>query len=637
MNKIKSSIPLPVQISDHEKLNSWFDMLNSLLPSGYDYVASGEKSCFHKDLLLLLTDLGDTILDCIRSGQIKTLRHLTLLGSLNDLEKKELLAVKITTAIRKDLSRFVYLSERTRWGPDPRSREVREKKSRLLSRILSICYLGKRLTLSGTGKCAEEATFQKWNAVREKNLSFSSSDIDSRYLLLGTILLSDLKISHSVPFPLFSNGSVAGCKGIVNHWQKYNAMCNLPYLQHWYPDVSLGCRAFEYEPISELIFVPKGVQSKRPICKESPSKNFLQRSFEMDLEDYIKSHSILSSIITLDDQDRSRLNTLIASCSGLYSTIDLSSASDSVLIDHIYPILPDCAKEIYLASRTDYIEFKGTSHRIRSSSPQGSCVNFPLESICFTVYLLIEILTYEFPGWDNGIDLIDWEYFPPFVKQDIIKRVHNNLDKIIKGYSLLSVYGDDIICPHSVTRDLLDTLKRNNFIVNDDKSFTGVFPLNNFRESCGMFSLDGVEVPIVMLSRNFHTLYPGKHRDKRVRFIINDNLIQLYNSIPRYFSNTRNIIIKNIDFNLKPVFSKNTAGIHTDTPSNKYITEGQVEYAETIDMLSTIEKVPDEFRYFCTLAGMVTSSMNEPYLISRNKYRLGKLKLPIVSLVNRGS
>jgi hypothetical protein len=157
--------------------------------------------------------------------------------------------------------------------------------------------------------------------------------------------------------------------------------------------------------------------------------------------------------IDLNDQSRNRDLAHQGSITGLLATLDLSSASDSVTVGLVQLLMPPIWYGYLADVRSPITDVFGELHRNEMFSSMGNGFTFELESLLF--YVLARTTAY-FRG--------------------------------ISG--VISVYGDDIICPTALTHDLVWVLSYTGFEVNSSKSFWE----GPFRESCGGHYYDGRDI-----------------------------------------------------------------------------------------------------------------------------------------------
>lgn len=194
------------------------------------------------------------------------------------------------------------------------------------------------------------------------------------------------------------------------------------------------------EVVGNVLFtVPKKSDIDRVACKEPDLNMFIQKG----VGSFIR-RSLRKVGINLNDQSRNRDLARQGSISGQLATIDLSSASDSVCTELVNLLLPTFWFTLLDASRCQVTVIDGCEHRNHMFSSMGNGFTFELESLLF--FTLAKATAY-FTG-TRGV---------------------------------ISVYGDDIICPSDMYHDLSTVLQYCGFLLNEDKSFNA----GPFRESCG--------------------------------------------------------------------------------------------------------------------------------------------------------
>lgn len=214
---------------------------------------------------------------------------------------------------------------------------------------------------------------------------------------------------------------------------------------------------------SKLSFVPKNDKISRCICVEPTLNTWFQLGLGHILEQRLKSRfQIDLSKQQFINRNLARLGSIT---DGL-STIDLSSASDSISYKMCQWALPaDMLRQLEFA-RTPVVEVPGLGAvQLNMVSTMGNGYTFPLQTMLFSCAV---VACLHFRG---------------------IPERRNRSD------SLWGVYGDDIICPSSVTSDVIHLLALLGFRVNDDKSFVK----GPFRESCGSDFYNGTDIRGVYL------------------------------------------------------------------------------------------------------------------------------------------
>ena len=197
-------------------------------------------------------------------------------------------------------------------------------------------------------------------------------------------------------------------------------------------------------PGNRYITVPKDAETERLICIEPEVNSYYQKGIGSWLKSVVKDNFG----IDLSNQDRNRTQ-----CADFaFSTIDLSSASDSVSNCLVEFLLPARVFNLLKAFRSGHSQM--FDHAITHDQPysmfstMGNGFTFELESLIFAI---IARVSSQFVGCDA---------------------------------SEVTVFGDDIIVRNEAADVTMETLVTCGFIVNDKKSFWGS---DDYRESCGQF------------------------------------------------------------------------------------------------------------------------------------------------------
>lgn len=202
---------------------------------------------------------------------------------------------------------------------------------------------------------------------------------------------------------------------------------------------------------SKLLFVPKRNDISRTICVEPSLNMFYQLGLARVLERRLRQVYAIDLSV---QPDLNREMARLGSIDGSYSTIDLSSASDSLSVGVLKAILPRDFFSWLMALRTPSTKLPdGRVVELRMISTMGNGFTFPLETIIFA-------------------SVVDAAY-----RVSGLKLQRNSVGR----HGNFAVFGDDIIvkkqCFSAVTR-LLWLL---GFSVNTSKTFFE----GPFRESCG--------------------------------------------------------------------------------------------------------------------------------------------------------
>lgn len=201
---------------------------------------------------------------------------------------------------------------------------------------------------------------------------------------------------------------------------------------------------------NKIAFVPKTAKTDRTIAIEPAWNVFLQLGVDAYLKQKLQRWGI-----DLADQTRNnelaRQGSCLSSINPL-STIDLSSASDSLAINLVRFLLPPEWFSFLNAIRSPSFILDGQQHRYEKFVSMGNGFCFPLESLIFGAAARAALR--------------------------------------ITGDHTMSVYGDDIIVPQSSSLVLIEILRYLGFRTNVSKTFVH----GPFRESCGTDFFDGTNV-----------------------------------------------------------------------------------------------------------------------------------------------
>jgi hypothetical protein len=195
---------------------------------------------------------------------------------------------------------------------------------------------------------------------------------------------------------------------------------------------------------NRMVMVPKTVKTHRPIAAEPTLNSYIQQGVGR----YIRSR-LQRFGVDLDDQT---INQDLARCAREWSlsTLDLSSASDTLCINLVKLLLPPEWFEMLDDLRCKSTTYKGKKFLLSKFSSMGNAFTFELESMIF--YALVN------SACSVGVS---------------------------------SIYGDDIIVHDDDYESTLKVLTWAGFKVNEHKSFSKG---SHFYESCGRHFFDNEEV-----------------------------------------------------------------------------------------------------------------------------------------------
>lgn len=219
-----------------------------------------------------------------------------------------------------------------------------------------------------------------------------------------------------------------------------------------------GVLKVEEREFSEATCVFKDAGTDRFIAIEALLNAMAQQGIRSMFDPYLRSWGI-----TLHDQAGNIKLAKYASTLGFtpggFATVDLSSASDTIIIELVKYLMPKGWFELLSDARSSTVRYEGTEYETTSFSTMGNAFTFPLQCLIFS---------------------------------SLVKACINASHCDDKRWK---VYGDDIIVPLSASMLLVETLRFAGFTPNMTKSFYTGF----FRESCGGDYLGGYNVRPVYL------------------------------------------------------------------------------------------------------------------------------------------
>lgn len=214
-------------------------------------------------------------------------------------------------------------------------------------------------------------------------------------------------------------------------------------------------------PGNVLFTVPKKSDIDRVACKEPDLNMFIQKGVGA----YFRKRLLRRAKINLNDQSINRSLAHLGSVTNELSTLDLSSASDSVTTELVFSFLPVTWFALLNSIRSRVTIIDGEEHRNEMFSSMGNGFTFELESLLFWVITEAVAHFKDVPG-------------------------------------SISVYGDDIICPRGISDELTFVLGFFGFQVNPDKScYSGPY-----RESCGGHYWNGVDITPFYLKKPLESM-----------------------------------------------------------------------------------------------------------------------------------
>jgi len=208
---------------------------------------------------------------------------------------------------------------------------------------------------------------------------------------------------------------------------------------------------------NRLDFVPKNDNISRSICVETTLGMFFQRGFGEILTSRLKD---FWGIDLTSQQFKNRELARRGSVDGSFSTIDLSSASDSISMSMLQVVLPvEMNRWLHRLRSTHSILPEGRRVELHMISTMGNGFTFPLQTILFSAIVNAAFSVYGLASVNpRGREFGNW-----------------------------GVNGDDIVVPTVIGRFVLRLLRLLGFQINTAKTFVE----GPFRESCGGDYYDG--------------------------------------------------------------------------------------------------------------------------------------------------
>lgn len=263
---------------------------------------------------------------------------------------------------------------------------------------------------------------------------------------------------------LSSNGKWSQRKWTERLEQWFPAMYHLASTYREIDDIEILPPGHEIP--ARVLVVPKTAKSPRVICAEPVYNQFIQQGLADLFGTWMDRHRQVSN----KDQEPNKELAKAGSITGLYSTIDLSEASDRVslqMVKKIFRRWPNLLGSI-LACRSMTSQLpSGQLVQLRKFASMGSALTFPIETIVFAT--IAEMAVRLSPAPETKPDGISFR-----------------------------VYGDDIVIHTYAANALVGLLPRYGLVVNRSKSFYGEGP-RTFRESCGGDFFDGFDVTPIRL------------------------------------------------------------------------------------------------------------------------------------------
>lgn len=353
----------------------------------------------------------------------------------------------------------------------------------ILNQLEGVDYENTLQFRHGPGAVMEKCTAnQKWYAVSEG--AFRTESLPFRLEELGLDTLGDLSC-----IPVEQQGSKEPCYLPEHETRQY---VREPKALRTSPDKSnpgsspqgdalLEGEARQNEQASgmpylqsRLVTVAKNSTSRRTITVEPVLLQYVQQALKTTLRDHISKCRIMANSVDLTDQSHNQKLAMEGSRTGLWATIDLSSASDLLsleLVKLIFRNKPTFLDWLIRSRSSSYTDGKN-SRILKKYAGMGNATTMPVQSVTFAVIAMAAIL-------------------------DAVGR-RPTFGSVMRASKLVRVYGDDIIVPAQYSQRVVDWLEHFGLRVNKRKSFTDYKSWWEhqpcFRESCGVDAYGGVDV-----------------------------------------------------------------------------------------------------------------------------------------------
>lgn len=231
---------------------------------------------------------------------------------------------------------------------------------------------------------------------------------------------------------------------------------------------------------AKVVFVEKTATKLRTISMEPVELQFLQQGQMTAMVTHLQGHPITRGHVNFDDQTINRNLALVNSRSQDMATIDLSAASDRLSLDLVRALFTNVSGNVLdylLATRSTHTRLpNGVVLKMNKFAPMGSAVCFPVQSVCFFALCVAAI------------------------------QLSHNVPLHVAAKAVY-VFGDDIIVKTEYVGSVMTALEQVGLRVNRAKSFVRGL----FKESCGMFAFNGVDVTPI----RFKTAFPRTRADGR--------------------------------------------------------------------------------------------------------------------------
>lgn len=256
----------------------------------------------------------------------------------------------------------------------------------------------------------------------------------------------------------------------------------------------------EIVPGNRIAFAPKDARTERTIAIEPTLNVYLQLGVDGFIRRRLKRWGV-----DLDSQEKNKELARLGSITGVYCTLDLANASNTISRKLCELLLPRDWYDLLMDLRSPQGDLEGLIFPYEMMSSMGNGYTFALESAIFTAVIYA-------------------------VQKTRLGRFYRDS---------FAVFGDDLIVTSDIVEDVVTALTSCGFRINDAKSFCTGFT----RESCGTDWYRGRPLRPVFLDtipKTVDELFCDYNRIKRnlcLRFGIEEGRVLrgIYKWIPEEF------------------------------------------------------------------------------------------------------
>lgn len=355
-----------------------------------------------------------------------------------------------------------------------------DKRALALKHVLQVCFLCYKLEIQ-YAKEKEDAVIASFVQTERELESLSLEE--TPLLRVARSLLAELfdGFDPKDVLPRHGPGSVASGEVLWQKWTfstHYNAIHQkYPYYEYFQPRSRESMsdtrqayltRSRKESGCAKVVLVPKDSRGPRLISMEPLEYQFVQQGLGRSISSLVEHHPLTKGIVSFTDQEINRASALSSSRTRDRATLDLKDASDRVTCQLVEAMFPKELVPYLMAVRTTATELPdGRVIPLRKYAPMGSALCFPVLSLSV------------------------WAISVAAIMLSGETREHSR--------KALSIFGDDLIVETGKVTACVEALESLGLKVNTHKSFSN----SNFRESCGMDALFGIQVTPTRLKKLF--------------------------------------------------------------------------------------------------------------------------------------